>query len=163
MSEAGLNHYNVRGKIVLFITKDDEERPLHCEVRVDAAPVGDQLAPLTVHPPEHWQPNCRPTREQQLKEQRDGVYRERAHLVAHLASLYPSHIGYTDPNAPDRAVVTIGTPAGQMSWHVVPRDMELFEHVARSFPGAPKWDGHTTEQKYERLRVLTRRHPGRTA
>lgn len=89
---------------------------------------------------------------------RDRAYRERAHLVAHLASLYASHIGYTDPDAPDWAVVIIQTPTGQMSWHIAPDDLELFEHVQTTFPGrSPKWDGHTTEQKYERLRKLTER------
>ena len=45
-----------------------------------------------------------------LYDQLDATYRERAHLVAHLAALHPSHIGHTDPAAPDWAVVTIETP-----------------------------------------------------
>ncbi|SDM76817.1 WDGH domain-containing protein [Streptomyces wuyuanensis] len=91
------------------------------------------------------------------EQERDGAYRERAQLVAHLASIYPSHIGYTDRSAPDWAVVIVQTPTGQMSWHVAPSDMDLFEHVPRSRPGGPGWDGHTTEQKYKRLRALTLR------
>ncbi|MEU4947694.1 hypothetical protein [Streptomyces lavendulae] len=85
----------------------------------------------------------------------DAAYRERAHLVAHLASLYPSQIAYADPEAPDWAVVTVEAPTGQMSWHVAPRDMDLFEHVERQNGLVLPWDGHSTEEKYERLRQLT--------
>lgn len=84
----------------------------------------------------------------------DDVYRERARLVAHLAALYPSHIGFTDPAEPGWAVVVIEGPAGQMSWHVAPGDLELFGHVRRTQPGDPPWDGHSTATKYERLAAL---------
>jgi hypothetical protein len=85
----------------------------------------------------------------------DSVYRERAHLVAHLAAIYPASIGLTDPAEPDWAVVTIRTPQGQMCWHISPDDYDLFEHVERSLDAA--WDGHTTEEKYARLDRLTAR------
>jgi hypothetical protein len=92
--------------------------------------------------------------------ERDGAYRERAHLVAYAAALHPSHIGYTDPAAIDWLVVTIETPTGQMSWHIAERDRDLFEHV-RLVPAVHNvWDGHTTEEKYARLRRLTA-SPGR--
>lgn len=83
----------------------------------------------------------------------DSVYRERAHLVAHLAASYPSTIGLTDPAEPDWAVVTIELPTGQVSWHVSPDDYDLFKHVERSLDAV--WDGHTTEEKYARLDRLT--------
>jgi hypothetical protein len=83
----------------------------------------------------------------------DSVYRERAHLVAHLAAIYPSVIGYDDPTEPDWAVVYVKTVQGQMSWHISPDDMDLFTHVPRG--GVITFDGHTTEEKYERLRRLT--------
>ena len=87
--------------------------------------------------------------------QLDAAYRERAHLVALLAALYPAHIGYTDPAAIDWLVVTIETPTGQMSWHIAERDRDLFEHV-RLVPAVHNvWDGHSTEEKYARLRRLT--------
>lgn len=85
-----------------------------------------------------------------------NVYRERAHLVAFLAATYDSTIGFTDPNEPDWAVVTISTPEGQMTWHISPDDMDLFGHVD-DHPDA-YYDGHTTEEKYERLRALTLRY-----
>ncbi|MER8197079.1 hypothetical protein ABTY00_24315 [Streptomyces microflavus] len=82
-----------------------------------------------------------------------AVYRERAHLVAHLAAVYPAAIG-TDPNEPDWPVLFIETDAGQLSWHIAPDDVPLFAHVPRS--DSSVWDGHTTEQKYARLDNLTR-------
>lgn len=84
----------------------------------------------------------------------DSVYRERAHLVAHLAAAHRSSIGYHDPTEPDWAVVIIDLPTGQLSWHVAPDDMDLFEHVQRSEINT--WDGHSTEEKYARLDAHTR-------
>lgn len=92
-----------------------------------------------------------PTPDQAL----NAAYRERAHLVALLAALYPSHIGYTDPAEPGWAVVTIETPAGQLSWHIAPGDLPLFEHVQPTSRISRGWDGHTTDEKYERVRRLT--------
>ncbi len=83
----------------------------------------------------------------------DPVYRERAHLVALLASMYPSHIGFTDEAEPNWAVVMVYLPTGQCAWHVAPDDMDLFQHVRRE--GTDLWDGHTTEQKYERINAYT--------
>ncbi|MEV8477876.1 hypothetical protein [Streptomyces sp. NPDC051173] len=100
--------------------------------------------------------------EEQLREQlaaveaeRDAVYRERAHLIAHLAALHPSHIGYTDPGAPDWAVVIIEAPGGQLSWHIAERDLDLFKHVQPTNRICRGWDGHTTDEKYARIRALT--------
>ncbi|MFD7615813.1 hypothetical protein [Streptomyces sp. NPDC059802] len=89
----------------------------------------------------------------------DATYRERAHLVALLAALHPSHIGHTDPNAPEWAVVTVETPAGQMTWHIAERDMDLFSHVQPTNRICRGWDGHTTKEKYQRLRDLTEAAP----
>ncbi|MEW1547514.1 WDGH domain-containing protein [Streptomyces tsukubensis] len=86
--------------------------------------------------------------------ERDNAYRERARLVAHLAALHPSHVGYGDPDAPIWAVVTIETPAGQMSWHIAPRDVPLFAHVRPTSDSDRPWDGHSTEEKYLRLEAL---------
>ena len=85
----------------------------------------------------------------------NGLYRERAHLVAHLAAYYPAVAGYTDPAATDWLVVTLDLPEGQASWHIARRDEDLFEHVPRV--DAVEWDGHTTEQKYARIAEATRR------
>lgn len=82
-------------------------------------------------------------------------YRERAFLVAHLAAQYFSVITYNDPDEPDWPVIYIETPAGQLSWHLSPDDLDLFNHVIRVGPDSITWDGHTTEEKYQRLAKLT--------
>lgn len=82
-----------------------------------------------------------------------GVYRERAHLVAFLARLYPAHWSAPDLNDPygDFAIVCIHTPAGQATWHIAPGDAELFPEMEVQHG---HWDGHTTEEKYARLATI---------
>lgn len=77
----------------------------------------------------------------------DTIYRERSHLVAHLAAIYPSSLTI-DPAEPDWPVVLVSLPTGQVSWHVAPEDMDLFGHVHM---GSAMWDGHDTAEKYRRL------------
>lgn len=85
----------------------------------------------------------------------NALYRERAYLVAHLAAYYPAQAGYTDPAAVDWLVVSVDTPEGQMCWHIAKRDEHLFEHVPRV--DILPWDGHTTEEKYQRMAAGTER------
>jgi hypothetical protein len=77
----------------------------------------------------------------------DAAYRERAHLVAHLAARYPSSIG-TDPAEPDWRVVYVQLPTGQVSWHISRADSDLINFL---LPDGTKWDGHDTAEKYRRL------------
>jgi hypothetical protein len=85
----------------------------------------------------------------------NAAYRERAHLLALIAAQYRSHIGHTDPAAPDWAVVTIELPTGQACWHISAADEELFQHVDQEPARAIAWDGHSTEEKYRRIDELT--------
>lgn len=95
----------------------------------------------------------------------DAAYTERAHLVALLAQLYPSGWDYADPSTPDWPIVFIDLPTGQATWHVSPNDWWIFACVPRRH-GAT-WDGHTTEQKYQRIRDLIaeteKNHPEHTS
>jgi hypothetical protein len=84
------------------------------------------------------------------------VYRERAHLLAYLATHNPSALVFAgDPAEPDWPILFVETPEGQMCWHTAPADVGLFDHVtqydATKSARYPAWDGHTTEEKYERL------------
>jgi hypothetical protein len=84
----------------------------------------------------------------------NAAYRERAHLVALLAALYPSEM-HENPDADydNWPIVMVKTPAGQMGWHLAPNDVDLFDHVV--FERTVDWDGHSTEEKYRRVRELT--------
>ncbi|MGW2209939.1 hypothetical protein [Streptomyces sp. NPDC001781] len=107
--------------------------------------------PLVVDPPDGWEPYEKPTREQ-LAETVDAGYRERAHLVALLAALTDhAVIAYaTDVDEPGWQIVYLTLGGRQASWHIAPRDAELFTHVERVDIADPRarWDGHTTEAKY---------------
>lgn len=84
--------------------------------------------------------------------ERNKAYRERAELVAFVVACYPSEIRDT---AEDWPVVFVDTPRGQLSWHLSRDDLDLFGHVPQMAASAEeKWDGHTTEQKYDRLNGL---------
>lgn len=88
-----------------------------------------------------------------------SLYRERAHLLALLAAVtmheLPVHIGNADPQEPDWPVLTFELPTGQASWHIAPGDVELFRHVRATTLADREWDGHSTNEKYERVRALT--------
>jgi hypothetical protein len=88
----------------------------------------------------------------------DAVYRERAHLVAYMAAINPAVLVEDTPDAPGWSIVYIVAGGHQMSWHIAHRDLDLFKHVPRVPAGDPRaqWDGHTTDQKYVRLRSHTR-------
>jgi hypothetical protein len=88
---------------------------------------------------------------EQLEAARDGAYTERNRLVALLASIYPSGVKKTAIPGWDEAwhgCVYIDTPQGQASWHFHDSEAHLFSHLP---PYEGEWDGHTTEEKYERL------------
>lgn len=88
--------------------------------------------------------------------ERDQAYRERAHLLAWLAALHPANAVITPaPDVDERGWQLLYVLVGgwQMSWHIAPRDTELFAHVEHVEPDDPRaqWDGHSTEQKYDRI------------
>lgn len=86
--------------------------------------------------------------------EKDAAYLERNRLVALLASLYPSGIARTDIPGwlPEwHNCVYIDLPTGQASWHYHDSHAHLFAHLP---PYRKQWDGHTTEQKYERVAAL---------
>jgi hypothetical protein len=84
----------------------------------------------------------------------DAVYLERNHLVALLAAIYPSGTARTAIEGwePEwHGCVYIDLPTGQASWHYHDSHAHLFAHLP---PYAGGWDGHTTEEKYQRVSDL---------
>lgn len=90
-----------------------------------------------------------------LEGQKDAAYRERDQLIAALSKVFPSHLArHEGPWEEDwRNIVCVHLPTGQATWHVHDGEMPLFAHLPE---GLNHWDGHTTEEKYERLRALQR-------
>lgn len=88
---------------------------------------------------------------------KDAAYSERNKLVALLSALYPSsreRHPETDTTWEDdwRWIIFIDLPTGQASWHIHDSELYLFEHVP--YNQGRVWDGHTTEQKYQRVADL---------
>lgn len=87
----------------------------------------------------------------------DAVYAERNAVVlafAQAASCLGATVGkLVDPEEPGWPVLVIDTPYGQCSWHM--RADEMPEGMP-DYPGS--WDGHTSEEKHERLATLVRMH-----
>jgi len=82
----------------------------------------------------------------------NDVYWERNQLVLALTKLYKSWSSI-EPQEPEWLIIFIELPTGQVSWHVPKAEYDqYFSHL----PVEPNvWDGHTTEEKYDRLRALT--------
>ena len=95
----------------------------------------------------------------QTETERDGAYRERAHLVALLAAMTPGAVIAPAPDVDESGwqIVYLTIGDRQASWHISPRDAELFAAVEVVQPDDPRaqWDGHTTEEKYAGIAAYT--------
>lgn len=97
---------------------------------------------------------CYACRLERTETERDGAYRERAQLLALLASLHPSVIAPApDVDEPGWQILYLRIGGKQASWHITPRDAELFTHVEHvpADDRRAQWDGHTSEQKYAHI------------
>ncbi|MEU9921911.1 hypothetical protein AB0H51_11540 [Streptomyces griseoluteus] len=100
--------------------------------------------------------------------ERDNAYRERAQLLAWLAALHPTTVITQSPDVddPDWQLLYLYAGGWQMSWHIHPRDADLFQHVTVVDVTDPRaqWDGHGTVEKYTRIeehvRLLALDGPG---
>lgn len=94
-----------------------------------------------------------------LTEERDGAYRERAHLVALLAAMTTDAVitPAGDVDEPGWQIAYLSLGGRQCSWHIAPRDAELFEHLEHVPANDPRaqWDGHTTDEKYKHIAAWT--------
>lgn len=93
-----------------------------------------------------------------LREQKDGAYSERNKLVALLARIAP-WMGWASGRGhhPEedqswerdwRTIVFIDLPTGQAAWHFHDSEQRILGWLPRYLK---PWDGHTTEEKYERV------------
>lgn len=92
-----------------------------------------------------------------LENAKNAAYAERNKLVALLSKLFPSSLGRheeEDKSWEDdwRWIVYITLPTGQCSWHIHDSDLPMFSHLEK---GDVEWDGHTTEEKYQRILSFT--------
>lgn len=92
-----------------------------------------------------------------IRKEKDNAYSERNKVVAALSKIFPAWLE-THP-AEDkewaehwRTIVFIDSPVGQLSWHIHFSEVEIFNHL--NHREGNSWDGHTTEEKYERLANL---------
>ena len=93
------------------------------------------------------------------RRERDNAYRERNRCVAQIASMavklgYPACLGQHDPADKSwddvwRTIVFIELPTGQVSWHLHDSEVKFFSFLKKS--ETVEWDGHSTDQKYERM------------
>jgi len=89
-----------------------------------------------------------------MEARKDAAYLERNQLVALVSKLFPAGTkrtaieGWSDDW---HGCVYIDLPTGQASWHYHDSQAYLFEHLP---PYVGDWDGHSTEQKYERIAQL---------
>lgn len=102
-----------------------------------------------------------------LAEKLDAIYSERAELTAFLAAVITVHCSCSavlcrnDPEWPELTVLYVNSPVGQVTWHIVPGDLWMFEHVPTVEPGSiaaaalATWDRHDTPEKRRRVRALT--------
>jgi len=92
---------------------------------------------------------------------KDAAYHERNQCVAALVTMatmlgWRHGLGLHDESDAswDREwmhIVFIDLPTGQVSWHIHDRGLPMFQHL-KPYPGT--WDGHTTDEKYQRLAKL---------
>lgn len=107
-----------------------------------------------------------------LIDQKNQAYAERNKLVCALSKLLPSHLKRHPDDQPWeddwRWIVCVHGPTGQMTWHIHDSELPNFIHLeapehqgykygpiiplwALIGPAACQYDGHSTEEKYERL------------
>lgn len=89
-----------------------------------------------------------------------ALYRDRAHPVALLTTIYPSVRAYNDPKEPTRSVLYMRTPEGLITYHIDEADLDLFAHVERiDDHGDPRvqWDNASKDVVHQRFqRLITR-------
>lgn len=91
-----------------------------------------------------------------LTQSKNYAYYERDQLVCVLSKLFPAHL--TKHPESDLSwekdwmtIVCVHLPTGQATWHIPDSELKYFTHLKYE---TNHWDGHTTEEKYDRLMKL---------
>lgn len=95
----------------------------------------------------------------EMTDRKEAAYEERDYVVAlmvRLAGAAGWPFGLLDHEGEDwgpewKKVVVIETPEGQMAWHFPAVRASLFEGIPAH---GRVWDGHTTDEKYRRLKAV---------
>lgn len=90
----------------------------------------------------------------EMEARKDAAYLERNQVVAALAKCFPSGIAKTAIEGWSEdwhGCVYIDLPTGQVSWHYHDSQAYLFDGLPAY---AKPWDGHSTEEKYQRVAAL---------
>lgn len=96
----------------------------------------------------------------QLMRDRDGAYSERNRCIAVLCRLaldqgFAAWRAQHEDGEPQwRNLVFVELPTGRASWHVHDSEIALFSFLPK---GDNTWDGHSTPEKYQRLRRFAER------
>ncbi|MEV5770113.1 hypothetical protein AB0L49_02415 [Streptomyces antimycoticus] len=153
------------------VAADERGRAYNAEQRAEEAEAAITRVRRLV---EHWQSTVRPgeyhpatravfaaldgapVEPHPAEAERDGAYRERAHLLAWISALHPANAVITtaaDIDEPGWQLLFLLVGGWQMSWRIHPRDAGLFAHVEHVHPTDPRAqrDGHSTEAKYQRI------------
>ncbi len=95
---------------------------------------------------------------ERLTLQKDGAYSERDKLIAFISKLFTASLERHQPeDDPDwdedwKWIVIVDLPAGQTSWHINDSELPTFDHLQRR--AGRVWDGHSTEEKYDRIAAM---------
>lgn len=88
-----------------------------------------------------------------LKDGLNTAYRERSELLLFLSKVLPSHTAYDEQGDEGfKGLLCAHGPAGQMAWHIADAERKLFDHLPFELA---HYDGHSTLEKYNRLREIT--------
>lgn len=97
-----------------------------------------------------------------LDMQLQAVYADRDLILALLVRMCAGGAGWSvgvgpasDAEPGFSNVIYIKTPEGQLSWHFPDSEADLFDGLP-DFGTEWVWDGHTTEQKHDRMRRVIR-------
>lgn len=105
-------------------------------------------------------------REIELEKSKNFAYWERNQLVCFLSKLYPAWLEKhpkEDKSWDDdwRNIVFVQLPTGQASWHIHESEYNNFRHLP--VREINSWDGHSTEEKYDRLSSVEIKRPNLSA